>query len=435
MPHQRYITDVALEVDPVTGRLWYDTVVLVIPRQNGKTTTIEPTLVHRARRAPDSDVVYTAQDRQMSRRRLLDELADKRLARCRPLAGHWKVRRSNGSESIRWGNGSQITTVAATDDAGHGLTTRLAVLDEAFAHRDLTMITALEPTMITIPDPQLWVVSTIGDGSDGLLQHYQDLGFASLSDPDTRICYFEWSALEDDDRHDPEVHRRVIPALGRTIDLDRIAARARQLPPEEFDRSYLCRRTTADLTSKIPPDRWAAARRPADHVPVGPFTVAAAVAADRSYTSIAVAGNGTSPGSVAVAIDRRPGVSWAGAELRRLAELHGIAHGWADRRGGSGAVLDLARAHGFPIDDMTTSDVVSACGTFYDLALDELLEVAAHPDLDLAAPLAATRPLGDTWAWSMRDSPVPVDPLIAATYAVGLHRVRWPLPAPARLIQ
>ena len=187
MPWQRYVSDIANEVDPETGLLWYETVVIVVPRQQGKTTMLEPQLVAAALRRPDIDVVYTAQDRQMSKRRLIDELADKRLGRRPELSGQYKVRRSNGSESIRWSNGSQITTVANTDEAGHGLTLDLAVLDEAFSHDDLTVVTALEPTTLTRPDPQVWIVSTVGDGSDGLLQHYQELGARSLLDPDTRI--------------------------------------------------------------------------------------------------------------------------------------------------------------------------------------------------------------------------------------------------------
>lgn len=74
MPHQRYIADVTHEIDPVTGLLYYELVVIVIPRQSGKTTLLEPTMIRRAQAGPDVDVVYTAQTRDMAKRRLIDDL-------------------------------------------------------------------------------------------------------------------------------------------------------------------------------------------------------------------------------------------------------------------------------------------------------------------------------------------------------------------------
>ena len=40
MPWQRHVVDVAYEVDPDTGRLRYDEVILTIMRQSGKTTLV-----------------------------------------------------------------------------------------------------------------------------------------------------------------------------------------------------------------------------------------------------------------------------------------------------------------------------------------------------------------------------------------------------------
>lgn len=47
MPHQRYILDVGLEVDPRTGRLAYRGVGLSIMRQQGKTQTLLGVMCHR----------------------------------------------------------------------------------------------------------------------------------------------------------------------------------------------------------------------------------------------------------------------------------------------------------------------------------------------------------------------------------------------------
>jgi hypothetical protein len=424
MPWQRHVTDIAGEIDPATGLLHYEIVVLVVPRQQGKTTALEPKLVHAARRRPDVDVVYTAQDRQMARRRLLDDLVDKRLARCRPLAGHWKARRSNGSEGIRWSNGSQITTVANTDEAGHGLTLDLAVIDEAFSHPDLTVVTALEPTTITRPDPQVWIVSTIGDGTDGLLLHYQDIGLAALADPTTRVAYFEWSATEHDDRMDPAVWARVMPALGRTITTDRIRSRFATLDPGVIDRAYLCRRPTAELVAPLPPAAWATCAVP-DTYPAPPYVIAVTVNASRTLTSIAVAGAGSEAGRVSVVVDTRPGVTWAAPAVVELAGRLRADEVVADRRGGAGSIIDAATHLGRPVRELGPGDVVTYAGTFHDLVTDLELEHPADELLDIGAARAVTRPLGEAWAWDGRRSPVEVAPLVAATNAAGAHRERF----------
>ena len=44
MPWQRMVADVALELDPATGRLAYRQIGLTVPRQSGKTTLLEAIL-------------------------------------------------------------------------------------------------------------------------------------------------------------------------------------------------------------------------------------------------------------------------------------------------------------------------------------------------------------------------------------------------------
>jgi hypothetical protein len=428
LPWQRFVADVANEIDPETGLLWYETIVIVVPRQQGKTTLLEPTLVSAALRRPDVDIVYTAQDRQMSKRRLIDELADKRLGRRSELNGSFKVRRSNGSESIRWSNGSQITTVANTDEAGHGLTLDLACLDEAFSHDNLTVVTALEPTTITRPDPQVWIVSTVGDGSDGLLLHYQELGLASLTDPATRIAYFEWSATDDDDRDDPATWARVMPALGHTIDIERLRTRRATLTPEVFDRSYLCRRPSAELSAKLPEGAWSACATSQSPLDLAQHNLVIAfdVSADRTSTTVAVAGSSTKSGRLAVVTHSIPSVSSiAAAEISQLCGRLGPARLLADRRAGAGALIDALALKGFPVEEVTAAMLVSHCGSMYDAIVAGELEHDSQPALDAAARGAISRPLGDSWAWDRRRSPVELSPLVAASNAVGAHRATF----------
>src|SRR5688572_2955588 len=252
MPHQCHIADVAGELDPVTGLRHYDTVLVKMPRQTGKTNFLEAQMLAAARRRDRAGrmvrrvVVYTAQDRMHASVRIIKEFEQVKLQSNELLRGRYQVRKSNGSEWIEFPDTwSRIAVEASNATAAHGLTVDDAVLDEAFAHRDLPLINAIQPTMITRADPQMWIVSTPGEGDDGLMLHYEELAAIAVHDPDSRLAVFDWSATEDDDREDPDVWRRVMPALGHTITEARVRSLLRTTPAAEFDRAYLARRPTA----------------------------------------------------------------------------------------------------------------------------------------------------------------------------------------------
>jgi len=434
MDHQRHVMDVALELGD-DGRLAYGIVVLVMPRQNGKTTGVESLLTWGPHRRPDSTSVYAAQNRLMARERLLDEYEFKRLNRATATRGRYVCRRSNGSEGIYWRNGSKLVIVANTDDAGHGLTTDQAVVDEAFSHPDLTMVAALSPTMITRPDPQLWIISTPGDGTDGLLMHYQDVGLASLFDPDTNVAYFEWSRADDEHVADPEVWHRRIPALGQTIDERRLRLELVSLGEPEFDRAYLCHRREETLEQKIPPAVWARqARAPVEAVPAPPHVLAFDVAHDRQSATIAVCSRTATAGEVVVIVERRPGTSWLIPELVRLQARYTPAAVVADRRAPAGSMIDRVTAKGVPVTEPDSVEFTQSTGVLYDGLVDvgDVVHVG-QPDLDRAVAQARTRPLGDSWAWNRRESPVDISPVCAVTMAVWGHRKLFPAATRGRI--
>ena len=53
LPWQRYVADVAGEIDPATGTYYYDRVVLSTPRQCGKSTLIDTEDTRNALLGPD----------------------------------------------------------------------------------------------------------------------------------------------------------------------------------------------------------------------------------------------------------------------------------------------------------------------------------------------------------------------------------------------
>ena len=119
MPWQQHAVDVALEVDPDTGELFYEEVVISVPRQSGKTTLLLALMIwrclHMCRRlGTPQTVTYLAQSGKMARRKLEREfipllrkatgLREVPHSRARPERDtDWKPSLNNGSEHILFG--------------------------------------------------------------------------------------------------------------------------------------------------------------------------------------------------------------------------------------------------------------------------------------------------------------------------------------------
>jgi hypothetical protein len=431
MPHQRYIADVSQEVDPDTGHRWYDTVVVVLPRQAGKTTSIEGLSTWSGNRddKPDTTSVYLAQDRQLARVRVIDEWETKRLARSPATRGRYRARRSNGSEGVTWkATNNKLLVQASTDEAGHGLTIDgEAIVDEAWAHKDLTIIQALSPTMVTCPDAQLWVISTKGAGDDGLLQHFEDIGSAATADPESRIAFFEWSAPDGAPITDPATWWQTIPSLGHTVTERALRQQLLNLGEAEFDRAFLCRRNTMLHESKISPEVWAAQLRHVDEaLPQSPVVLVLEIEHDRSAAAIiAVAATGR-PGELVGIVDRRPGTSWLLPEARRLQRERRPAAIIGDRRGPIGSMIERLEAELGPILQPDTLEFSQAAGQLLDELDQGLFVHVGQAELDVAVAQARTRPLGDLWAWSRMHSPCGIATLCGVTLGVWGHRKLFP---------
>lgn len=257
MPWQRHAVDVALEIDPETGELWYEEVVLTVPRQSGKTTLILALMVWRCIVMPGSfdpaipqTVTYLAQSGKMARRKLEREFARimrsaksleeiRQLSRERPERLHqWKLSMNNGSENIYFGSGSYLQIEAPTGTGSHGDVLDMSVIDEAFSHEDDLVEQAVDAASVTRRSPQSCVVSTAGNERSVYLAR-KVLGGrkACLDGGDSRTCFMEWSVPDDLPHDDPAVWAEYLPAYGHTITEKRLRSRLEKAMrnPDEVD--------------------------------------------------------------------------------------------------------------------------------------------------------------------------------------------------------
>jgi len=423
MPWQQYVADVALEIDPETGRLAYREICLTVPRQSGKSTLILALSTHRGLAFAGRQVIrYGAQTRNDARQKWEDDYVA--MLEASPLHKLFTVRKTNGNEAIifkksrsRWG----IT--ANTEKSGHGSTLDQAFLDEGFSQVDARLEQAFKPAMITRPQPQFWVVSTAGTLEDSIyLLGKRDRGRAQVEDGLTKgVAYFEWSAPDDADPADRDVWRACMPALkcnGGIIDEDAIESDFHSMELSEFRRAYLNQWVDKSVVDPvIPHDVWSALADPASQV-ANTLVFALDATPDRSGAAIAVAGRRADGRGHVEVVDARPGTGWVVDRVVELQERHKPAAWVLDPASAAGAWLPALQENGLEPLLVTGREMGQACGAFYE----DAVEAAAfrhldQPQLNAALSGARKRPLGDAWGWHRRDSGVDISPLVAVTLA------------------
>jgi hypothetical protein len=418
MPWQRLVADVALEVDPASGRLVYREVVLTVPRQSGKTTLQLAVMVHRAQAFGGRQrITYTAQTRNEARQKWEDDHVAA-LDRSAFRSGY-RVRKTNGNEAILWKNGSQHGITATTEKSGHGKTLDLGVIDEAFAQVDARVEQAMKPAMITRPQPQLWVVSTAGTLDSTYLRAKVDAGRERAVEGATdSVAYFEWSAPDDADPGDEATWWSCMPALGHTITPEAIAADFASMEGPEFERAYLNRWNTNKADPAIPLDAWAACEDSSSSFPGVPV-VAFDVTPDRARASIAVAGLRADGLPHIEVAEVGAGTSWVVDWLSARVPRWNITTVVCDPAGPAGSLLAPLAAAGVKVTPVSTREHAQACGGFHDAVTEHRLRHLPDPVLLDALTGGCKRQLNDVWLWSRKSSTVDISPLVACTLAFG----------------
>lgn len=396
MPWQRRVAEVALEVDEC-GVYRYDTVVLTVPRQSGKTTLMRAVMIHRALRVARANVFLTAQLREDARDLWSDTVA---LVRDSPLAPLVEsVRLTNGSETLSLAGGSRLRLFnPGSDKALHGKTSDLVVIDEAFAFDDArgaAILQAVVPSQATRRGAQTWIVSTAGTAASGFLRGFVERGRASVGNPtdNSRLAYFEWSIPEDADTTDLAVYAAHHPALGHTITARALESAYATMGAAEFARAY-GNYWTSTASWALSPALWEAARTTEPFAVGCPLAFAAEVAADRSGGVIVAAGRLADGRAAIEVIETRGGIGWIAPRLLELSDTHRPVAVVVDPYGPARPVYaSLAESHRCPAlwTGFGTGDLVAAHTELLDGLASARLVHRSHERLDAAVRAASLR--------------------------------------------
>ena len=229
-----------------------DEVVLLCPRQNGKSLL----LVARALWGPtlggERLVVWTSHEFKSAREAFLlcKSLCDT------PAFDSFepKIRVSNGKESIEFANGNRLVFIARSRTSGRGFSPSTVILDESFELDDLAL-SALKPSLSAARAPQLWYASSAPHDTSTVLRRLAVKGRAGDA---RKLVYLEWSAPEAAAPDDRTAWARSNPGIGHRIDPEFIASELDSLEPRDFERERLGRWDEEVGGTWIPAEAWAA---------------------------------------------------------------------------------------------------------------------------------------------------------------------------------
>jgi hypothetical protein len=473
MPHQQYIWDVALEIDPNTGLFAYNSITLVGPRQvTGKTEQILPVMIHRCTgvgrelvdfawreygiRVPDPGpqrVFFTAQTADDARTRWRDV----HVARIRksPLAAMWSQspRLTQNKEAMFWRNGSSWVPGSTTGKTGGtGDTLDLGVIDEAWSRVDNRTELGMRPAMMTRPWSQLWALSMVPGASrvepDGWpwLKGRMQAGRQRVRNDHRRgTMYVEFSAadkVEEVSLGDPDVWWRCMPGLGFTVPEQRVQddydEAVEKDTLDDFAAEYLGIWPTGQAASwtTISKATWMGLEVVPDLT--GPIALGVDANPDLTSASLVLASQVEDSDDVYVElVDRRGGVNWLIGAIMAIARARPVCAVGIDRNGPLAGLIEpltkkaIDENVDLTIEAMLSPAVNAACSMFYamtgetddpsgdDVETTRRVRHPGQPELNQSVGGAVPHKHGDRWSWHRTEGTADAGPIMGATLAVA----------------
>jgi hypothetical protein len=460
-PWQKWFLIHALELLP-DGSFRFRTVVLLVARQNGKSTLAQVMALFFMYVREARLVIGTAQNLDLAEEVWAGavEIAED----CEELASEIKkVNHTNGKKSLDLTTGERYKVQTASRRGGRGLSGDLILLDELREHQSWDAWGAITKTTMARAMAIVLGLSNAGDASSIVLRYLRKMAHAAIGDPDginsdglapelvealpadmaddvvqddDSLGLFEWSAPPGCSLDDRDGWAAANPSLGHAI-TERAIAAARKTDPEwVFRTEVLCQWNDGTNEGPFPPGSWEAGLDPDSSIPPdAPVTFCIDTEHDRTRTFIAAAGRRPDGGVHVEIVAARYGVEWAVDWVAERATAASPLRVVVQARGApaSGLIAALSELDHVTVVEWGGTDLGAGCGKFFDgVKAHQWTPDASVPDeqvqpvriwhlpqpvLDLAAGTAVTKPLGDAWVWNRKASPYGAAPLMAATGA------------------
>jgi len=276
-PWQRWLFIHALELDAF-GLFRFRTVLVLVARQNGKTTAGIALALWRmlVLGEDEEDALVLGTSTNLDYAKEVWEKAVKQAKR-----SVWKQfrkeRRSNGEVTLETVGGSRYKIATASVTGGRSLSVDLLLLDELREHKTWDAWSASSKTTNARPRGQKWAFSNAGDVTSVVLNHLHAVALAALGEevpaeaedvppPDEeelaaagQLFLAEWSGVKKCALDDRVAWAQANPSMNRPGGIleTTIAADLTTDPPDTFRTEVLCQRVDL-LDTAIDMTAWAA---------------------------------------------------------------------------------------------------------------------------------------------------------------------------------
>lgn len=435
----------------------FDTVVVIVSRQQGKTESIKVKKLWRLYVDRAKTVIATAQDLGNSEKAWLEAVA---LAQSTPDldAEIEHVDLTNGKKALRLVGGHQYRVAASGRRGARGWSADDLDLDELREHQTWESWGAATPTTLARPRSQVWAWSSAGDASSVVLWHLRAQGMLTaegvdrdelesftgaipsaddddMADVGDSLALFEWSAHPKMGLWDRKGWVQAAPALGHGLVTERKLSGAIRSAAEWVARNeMLCQWRPTAAGGPFPDGAWDAGVDPKSDLAVAegsPIGICVDMSADRSMAYVAMAAERTDGHVHVQVLAKRAGSEWVVPWLlapERVSRPRWSGVTWQLSGAPVSSLTDALRETNLPLVEWGGPDLARASGIAYDLVRppepdeDEAdkrrLFHMPSPVLDRPASTAVTRPLGDGWVIDRRKSPIDAAPLVAVVGAV-----------------
>lgn len=445
LPWQKWFFIHALERRESDGGLRFRTIVLLVARQNGKSTVGKVLALWLLYIFGTRLILGTAQDLDVAED-LWDQAVE--LAQDDPdLAEEIKrVVQVNGKKALELHSGQRYQVKAANRRGGRGKTADVVLLDELREHQSWEAWAAITKTTLTIADALVLCLSNAGDATSVVLRHLRLRAHIALGDPDgiatdepaperdeddddaladDDLAIFEWSAPPGAGRWDRDAWAQANPSMNYTLPERNIASAASGAEPDSvFFPENMCQWWHGAVDGPFPEGTWEAGTDATSEIPLeAPVIHSVDVSWNRSMAYVGAAGYRDDGLPHVEVVAKRAGTEWVRSWFADQASADNPMTVVLQVKGAPAGslVAELREIEHLTVVEWGGSDLGAGCGQFYDAVIrsDEESGVRHRPQpvLDVAAATAVTKPLGDSWAWDRRKSPIDAAPLLAVTAA------------------
>lgn len=474
LPWQKVFFIRALELRE-DGRFRFKTLVLLVARQNGKSTISLVLGLFALYILGWKTVLGVAQDLDTAEEILdlatelvtaTEEDEDGEESPLRPWLSDsvTDVVRINGKRSLKLTKRRRWKVKAASRRSARGFTGDLILFDELREQQNWLAWGAITKSTMARPNALTMALSNAGDILSVVLRHLRRIAHVALGDPDgigelsalerftmaadleqagadgdaDTIFLAEWSARPGRGKWEREGWAEANPSMGWLIEERTIRGACQTDPEWVFRTEVLCQWPEGAIESPYPPGTWDAGLNVPIDGPTGPMLAEADrltgplvacfdVAQDQSRSSVVVAGWRADGRPQVELRASRVGSHWIEAFLLDPKVRRRVTHVCAQAKGApASAVLDTLRKSGdfekssLMLVDWGGPGLLNAYSDFFAAIKDGVVAHNPQPPLDAAGQMSATRNLGGVDVIDRRNSPVDASPLIAAVGALWL---------------